>query len=84
MTETRKNRSQLFNSNPTGHPRTTGIGYGSADKARKSLKKIRDKSVAYQKQVATTMYYRAKYHKYQTSGMREAMKVYGKWLGKIN
>jgi len=26
------------------------------------------------------MYYRAKYHKYQTPGMRNAMKVYGKFL----
>ena len=82
INKTRKRRSQLFNGNPTGHPQTTGIGYGSAKKARESLKKIRNKSHAYQTQVATTMYYRAKYHKYQTSGMREAMKVYGKWLGK--
>jgi hypothetical protein len=26
------------------------------------------------------MYYRAKYHKYQTKGMRAAMKVWGKYL----
>ena len=76
----RKNGHQLFNDNPRGHSRTTGIGYGSAVKARKSLKKIYKKPRAYQKQVATTMYYRAKYHKYQTPGMRNAMKVYGKFL----
>jgi hypothetical protein len=78
---TRKKGHQLFNDNPRGSPRTAGIGYGSAKKARASLKKIRDKSRAYQSQVATTMYYRAKDHKYQTPGMRNAMKVYGKWLG---
>jgi hypothetical protein len=78
--KTRKNGHQLFNDNPRGHSRTTGIGYGSALKAHKSLKKIYKKPRAYQKQVATTMYYRAKYHKYQTPGMRNAMKVYGKFL----
>ena len=26
------------------------------------------------------MYNRAKFHKYQTANMREAMKVYKKWL----
>jgi hypothetical protein len=81
---TRKKRKghQLFNDNPRGRPRTAGIGYGSAKKARASLKKIRGKAHAYQTQVATTMYYRAKHHKYQTPGMRNAMKVYGNWLGK--
>ena len=79
---TRKKGHQLFNDNPRGSPRTAGIGYGSAKKARASLKRIRGKSHAYQTQVATTMYYRAKHHKYQTPGMRNAMKVYGDWLGK--
>ena len=80
--QTRKNGHQLFNDNPRGRPRTYGIGYGSSEKARTSLKKIRNKTNAYQRQVATTMYYRAKYHKYQTPGMRNAMKVYGAFLGK--
>jgi len=78
----RKNTHQLFSDNPRGDPQTTGIGYGSATKARSSLKKIRNKPRIYQQQVATTMYYRAKYHKYQTPGMRNAMKVYGTFLGK--
>ena len=30
--------------------------------------------------VINTMYNRAKCHKYQTADMREAMKVYKKWL----
>jgi len=79
--KTRKNGHQLFNDNPRGTPRTYGIGYGSSEKARSSLKKIRSKPKAYQRQVATTMYYRAKHHKYQTPGMRNAMKVYGAFLG---
>jgi len=59
---TRKKGHQLFNDNPRGSPRTAGIGYGSAKKARASLKRIRGKSRAYQTQVAVTMYYRAKHH----------------------
>jgi hypothetical protein len=34
----------------------------------------------YQKQVVITMYNRSKYHKYQTVGMIDSMKVYRKWL----
>jgi hypothetical protein len=34
----------------------------------------------YQRQAATTMYYRAKYHAKQTPGMRAAMRVYGTFL----
>jgi hypothetical protein len=83
MGQTRRRKqkgSQLFNDNPSGHSRVEGIGYGTADRATRSLRKIRGKSKAYQRQIATTMYYRAKHHKYQTSGMRNAMKIYGKFL----
>lgn len=73
---------QLFNDNPRGRSVTTGVGYGSAEKARRSLRKIAKKSPAYQRQVATTMFYRAKYHKYQTEGMRAAMKIYGAFLAR--
>ena len=58
-------------------------GYGTAKKARNTLRRLR-RGVTRKKaqQVARTMYYRAKYHKYQTPGMKEAMKVYGSFLGK--
>ena len=75
-----KKGHQLFNDNPRGAPRTRGIGYGTAEKARKSIKLLRNKPKAYQRQVATTMYYRAKYHKYQNEGMRQAMKVWGEYI----
>lgn len=79
--QTRKQKGhQLFNNNPSGRSRVTGIGYGTAERATRSLRKIRKMPKAYQRQVATTMYHRAKYHKYQTSGMRNAMKIYGKYL----
>jgi len=79
--KTRKQKGhQLFNDNPRGLRSRVKAGYGSAEKARKTIKALRGKPVAYQRQVATTMYYRAKYHKYRTEGMRNAMKVYGKFL----
>jgi hypothetical protein len=43
---------------------------------------MQDRDLIYQKQVVNTMYNRAKYHPYQTSDMREAMKIFEKWLDK--
>ncbi len=67
--------SQLYNDNPRGKSITEGTGFASAKKARKTLKIIKRKPLIYQKQVITTMYYRAKHHPHQTRGMRNAMKV---------
>ncbi len=78
--KTRKVGHQLFNDNPKG-PSKVKAQYGTAERARQTLKRLRGKPKAYQRQVVTTMYYRAKHHKYQTKGMKEAMKVYGKVLG---
>lgn len=72
--------TQLYNNNPRGKPVTSGTGYKNAASARRTLKLIGKKSPTYQKQVVTTMYYRAKHHKYQTEDMKEAMRVYGEWL----
>ena len=77
---TKKQGHQLFNDNPRGAPRTRGIGYGTAKKARESIHKLQGKPAAYKRQVATTMYYRAKYHKYQNEGMKQAMKVWKRYL----
>lgn len=54
--------------------------YGTAKKARNTLKRLGRATLTKAQQVARTMYYRAKYHKYQTPGMRAAMKVYGDYL----
>lgn len=82
MKQTQKQRpgGRLFNDNPRGKPRTHGTGYGSAEKARKTLKLLKGKPFVYQRQVVGTLYYRAKHHKYQTRGMRDAMGVYKKWV----
>ena len=70
----------VFN-NPTHTPRIKA-GYGTAKKARNTLKRLRKETKKQQKQTARTMFFRAKYHKYQTSGMRNAMKIYGNFLSK--
>ncbi len=77
--QTRKKGQQLFNDNPKG-PSKIKSGYGTAERARQTIKRLKGKPKAYQRQVATTMYYRAKHHKYRTKNMEEAMKVYGKYL----
>ena len=43
---------------------------------------IKDRYFISQKQVVNTIYNRAKYHPHQTDAMREAMKVFEKWLQK--
>lgn len=71
-----RRRSRLFNDARSGTPRIKGTGYGSAKKARATLRSIRNKPVSLQKQVLITMYYRAKHHKFQTDGMRNAMRIF--------
>ena len=72
-------RNKSLYSNGKNKPRIKS-GYGSEEIAKKTLKRIKGHSKAYQIQIINTMYNRAKYHKYQTDGMKKAMKVYKKWL----
>jgi Cu-Zn family superoxide dismutase len=61
-------------------PRVPGTGYGTRKKALHTIKLLKDKPIGLKRQIATTMYYRAKHHAQQTSNMREAMKVYRPYL----
>ena len=67
------------------HPKssTQGTGYKDKQKALNTLKIIKYRNLTYQKQVVNTMYNRAKYHPYQTKDMKEAMKIFKKWLKKF-
>ena len=64
------------------NPKTTikGMGYSDKDKALKTLQMIKNKDNKYQKQVVQTMYYRAKHHQHKTKGMKNAEKIFKKWL----
>jgi hypothetical protein len=66
------------------HPTTStkGTGFKDKQKALDTLHIIKDRDIVYQKQVVTTMYNRAKYHPYQTNEMKDAMKIFNKWLEK--
>lgn len=57
-------------------------GYGTRKKAKNTIRRLRSVSRNKARQVARTMFYRAKYHKYQTPGMKDAMKVYAQFLEK--
>ena len=76
----KKGPYQLFSDNPRGKPRLKTLGYGTAKKARNSVRQLKKMPRAYQQQAATTMYYRAKYHAHQTDRMRNAMRIYGRFL----
>ena len=66
------------------HPKTSmkGLGFANKDKAKDTLKLIKDKPLTYQKQVVLTMYNRAKHHPHQTATMKDAMEVFKDWLEK--
>lgn len=76
-------KAQLFSDAKNGRPRVKGTGYGSKSKALKTLKLIKNKPIPLQKQIAITMYYRAKHHKFQTQGMKNAIRVYKPFLKKL-
>jgi hypothetical protein len=64
------------------HPTTSlkGTGYKNKEKAIETLKLIKKRDKIYQFQVVNTMYNRARFHPNQTKEMREAMKIFKKWL----
>jgi hypothetical protein len=80
--KTRKVGYRLYNDNPKGRSKVKA-GYGTKQRAQQTLKRLRGKPKAYQRQVATTMFYRAKHHKYRTKQMEEAMKVYNKYVKQL-
>lgn len=59
------------------------LHYGTAKKAKQTLKYLRTRPYGEQVRGAQTMYFRAKYHANQTQDMRNAMNVYAKFLKTI-
>tara|TARA_B100000700_G_scaffold3454_1_gene4025 strand:+ start:801 stop:1364 length:564 start_codon:yes stop_codon:yes gene_type:complete len=64
------------------NPRTTthGLGFKNKEKAIFTIKTIRKRELKYQVNVIATMLGRAKNHPNQTSGMREAIKIFTVWM----
>lgn len=73
--------TRLFNN--TRKKQSSHLHYGTAAKAKHTLKYLRTRPHGEQVRGAQTMYYRAKYHANQTANMRNAMKVYGKFLNQM-
>jgi hypothetical protein len=59
---------------------TIKVGFKDKQAAIDSIEKIKKKTKPYQIKVIITLYYRAKFHPYQTKKMKDAMKVFRKWL----
>jgi hypothetical protein len=70
----------VFNDNPPNKKPRLRLGYGTANRARRSVRLLKKQPRQYQSQAAHTLYYRAKYHKHQTKGMRNAMRIYARFL----
>ena len=66
--------------NDTRKWRPSRLHYGTAKKARQTLKYLRTRPYPEQIRDSQTMFYRAKFHAKQTKGMRNAMKVYKRFL----
>jgi hypothetical protein len=75
--ESETNYSLYSNDNPE---KSLSVGFKDEKTALETIKKIKNKSKVYQKQVITTMYNRAKFHPYITTDMKKAMKIFKKWL----
>jgi hypothetical protein len=77
-----KSKSLFYNGTKKSRIRAK---YGSKEGALETIRKLKKGSYSkvYKFQVANTMYNRAKYHKYQNDGMREAMVVYKKYINML-
>ena len=64
--------------------KTIPVGFANKKIALDSINKIKNKPLDYQIKVIITLYYRAKYHPYQTPDMLKAMGVFAKWLKKYS
>ena len=60
--------------------KTYFTGYGTEEKAKKTLKSIKKLPQGKQNQIINSMYNRAKFHANQTDDMRKAMKVFQKYI----
>ncbi len=57
-----------------------GLGFKDKEKALYTLNKIKNKSIRYQISLVNTMIGRAKNHPHQTKDMRDALKIFEKWM----
>jgi hypothetical protein len=73
-------KNTVFSDNPSKKKSRVKLEYGTGDKARRTIKRLKHYPKEYQRRAGTAMYYRAKLHKYQTHNMKNAEKVYKHFL----
>ena len=61
-----------------------GLGYKNKEKALYTIERIKKEPIKYQVNVISTMLGRAKNHIHQTKDMKEAIKIFEKWLKKYH
>jgi hypothetical protein len=59
-----------------------GLGFKNKDSAIKSILAVSKLPIDQQFKIINVLYQRAKYHPYPTEGIKDAMKVFKKWLDK--
>lgn len=72
--------STLYSPNKNPKKSVKNTGFKNKEKALETIKIIKHLDKIKQKQIITTMYYRAEYHPYKTKDMKEAQKVFKQWL----
>ena len=68
------------------NPKTTikGLGFNDKKKALFTIDKIKNLDKKYQVRVLNTMIYRAKYHPHYNNNMKEAVKIFQKYLASLS
>jgi hypothetical protein len=66
--------------NDTRKKSKSKLHYGSANKARQTIKYLKTRPKRERLRSAYAMYHRAKYHAKQTANMQEAMNVYENFI----
>jgi hypothetical protein len=73
-------QNTVFSDNPSKKKARVKLEYGTGNKARRTIKRLKHYPKEYQRRAGTAMYYRAKLHKYQTHNMKNAENVYKRFL----
>lgn len=71
----------LFNNSKTR--KSSHLHYGTAKKARQTIKYLKTRPRGEQIRGAQSMFFRAKYHAHQTPDMRAAAIIFGKFLKSV-
>lgn len=72
-------RKSLYSANKS-RKTSGGTGYKNKQKAKNTIKALKNQPKKRQIWTINTLYYRAKYHPYQTDDMCDAMKIFEAWL----